>query len=385
MPEQPFISADSHVVEPADLWSTRLEKAFRDRAPSLVMNPVGKKGLYFLCEGLEPRLMSSAFASGVSPEALLAYHQNTSLEEGRAGGWDPAPRLVDMALDGVAAEVIYTSVGFGLLGLLDGPFQAALFRAYNDWLAEFCAYAPTRLAGLGMIPLLDIAAGCLELRRCAKLGLRGALIMASPPPGHAFASKEYDPFWAEAEALQMPVSLHASAGHGPESKDKNRSRYQSKMCSPHEIQRSFIDILFSGVLERFPNLKLVSAENDIGWIPYFLYSADYYYRKYLHYEPTELRMPPSEYWKRQVYATFMDDAIGIELCHHVGANTYMWASDYPHTQSTWPHSRAVIAENFATVSADIRSNITCYNAANLYGFDVEELAQSPLSVETSTT
>ena len=86
--------------------------------------------------------MSSAFASGVSPEALLAYHQNTSLEEGRAGGWDPAPRLVDMALDGVAAEVIYTSVGFGLLGLLDGPFQAALFRAYNDWLAEFCAYAP---------------------------------------------------------------------------------------------------------------------------------------------------------------------------------------------------------------------------------------------------
>ena len=141
MPEQPFISADSHVVEPADLWSTRLEKAFRDRAPSLVMNPVGKKGLYFLCEGLEPRLMSSAFASGVSPEALLAYHQNTSLEEGRAGGWDPAPRLVDMALDGVAAEVIYTSVGFGLLGLLDGPFQAALFRAYNDWLAEFCAYA----------------------------------------------------------------------------------------------------------------------------------------------------------------------------------------------------------------------------------------------------
>ena len=148
--------------------------------------------------------MSSAFASGVSPEALLAYHQNTSLEEGRAGGWDPAPRLVDMALDGVAAEVIYTSVGFGLLGLLDGPFQAALFRAYNDWLAEFCAYAPTRLAGLGMIPLLDIAAGCLELRRCAKLGLRGALIMASPPPGHAFASKEYDSFWAEAEACRCP-------------------------------------------------------------------------------------------------------------------------------------------------------------------------------------
>ena len=383
MPEQPLISADSHVVEPADLWSTRLAKAYRDRVPSLVMNPTGKKGLYFLCEGLEPRLMSSAFASGVSPEALLAYHQNTSLEEGRAGAGSAA-RLVDMALDGVEAEVIYTSVGFGLLGLLDGPFQAALFRAYNDWLAEFCAYAPKRLAGLGMIPLLDVAVGCQELRRCAKIGLRGALIMASPPPGHSFASKAYDPFWAEAKALQMSVSLHASAGHGPESKDKSRSRYQIKMCGPHEIQRSCIDILFSGVLERFPNLKLVSAENEIGWIPYFLYSADYYYRKYLHYEPTELRLLPSEYWKRQVYATFMDDAIGIELCHHVGEHNYMWASDYPHTQSTWPHSRAVIAQNFATVSDDVCRNITCNNVADLYGFDMEELTQTALNAEVSS-
>ncbi len=385
MSEQPIISADSHVVEPADLWSARLDKAFRDRAPYFVMNPEGKKGLYFICDGLESRLMSSAFASGVNSEDLLAYHQNTSLEDGRAGGWDPAPRLVDMALDGVEAEVLYTSVGFGLLGMLDAPFQAALFRAYNDWLAEFCGYAPKRLAGLGMIPLLDVEAGCHELRRCAKLGLRGALIMASPPAGHSFASHAYDPFWAEAEALQMPISLHATAGHGPESKDKTRSRYQIKMCAPHEIQRSFIDILFSGVLERFPNLKFVSAENDIGWIPYFLYSADYYYRKYLHYEPTELKMPPSEYWKRQVYATFMDDAIGIEICHHVGEKTYMWASDYPHTQSTWPRSREVITQNFATVSDDVRRNITCHNVADLYGFDVEELAKTALSTGASAS
>lgn len=384
MHEYPLISADSHVVEPADLWTTRLEKAFRHRAPSLVMNPAGKKGLYFICDGLEPRLMSSAFASGVSAEALLEYHENTSLENGRAGGWEPAPRLEDMALDGVEAEVIYTSVGFGLLGLLDGPFQRALFRAYNDWLAEFCAYAPTRLAGLGMIPLLDVAEGCRELRRCAKLGLRGALMMASPPPGDSFASPTYDPFWAEAEALRMPVSLHASAGHGPESKDKSRSRYQIKMCNPHEIQRSFIDILFSGVLERFPQLQLVSAENDIGWIPYFLSSADYYYHKYLHYEPTELRMPPSDYWKRQVYATFMDDAIGIELYHHVGEHTYMWASDYPHTQSTWPRSRDVIARNFATVSDDVCRNITCHNVADLYGFDLAALTQSALPADASS-
>ncbi len=371
MSDLQLISADSHMVEPPDLWSTRLDKAFRDRAPGFVMDPNGKKGLYFVCDGLEPRLMSSAFASGVSPEELLKYHQETTLENGRAGGWYPVARLDDMALDGVRAEVLYTSVGFGLLGLLDEPYQVALFRAYNDWLAEFCRHDPKRFAGLAMIPLLDVATGVEELKRSAKLGLKGALIMASPPPGHSFISREYDPFWAEAEALNMPVSLHASAGHGPESKDKSRSRYQIKMCNPHEIQRSFIDIIFSGVLERYPGLKLVSAENDIGWIPHFLYSADYYFNKYRHYEPTELTMSPSAYWNRQVYATFMNDAVGIEMAHHVGEDTYMWASDYPHTQSTWPHSREIVEETFTTVSDEVRQKIICDNVAKLYDFDLQ--------------
>ncbi|PON19043.1 amidohydrolase [Candidatus Entotheonella serta] len=371
MSDLQLISADSHMVEPPDLWSTRLDKAFRDRVPGFVMDPKGKKGLYFVCDGLEPRLMSSAFASGVSPEELLKYHQETTLENGRAGGWDPVARLEDMALDGVRAEVLYTSVGFGLLGLLDEPYQVALFRAYNDWLAEFCRHDSKRFAGLAMIPLLDVATGVQELKRSAKMGLKGALIMASPPPGHSFISREYDPFWAEAEALNMPVSLHASAGHGPESKDKSRSRYQIKMCNPHEIQRSFIDIIFSGVLERYPGLKLVSAENDIGWIPHFLYSADYYFNKYRHYEPTELTMPPSAYWNRQVYATFMNDAIGIEMAHHVGEATYMWASDYPHTQSTWPHSRDIVEETFTTVSDAVRQKIICDNVAKLYDFDLD--------------
>ncbi len=370
MSEIALISADSHMVEPADLWSTRLDQAFRDRAPGVVMHPEGKKGLYFVCEGLEPRLMSSAFASGVSSEELLRYHQETTLEAGRAGGWDPVARLEDMAVDGVVAEVLYTSVGFGLLGLLDGPFQVALFRAYNDWLAEFCRHAPARFAGLGMIPLLEVEAGVKELQRCAKMGLKGALIMASPPPGHSFTSQEYDPFWAAAEALQMPVSLHASTGHGPESQDKTRSRYQTKMCGPHEIQRSLIDLIFAGVLERFPALKLVSAENDIGWIPHFLATADYYFHKYRHYEPTQLTMPPSSYWNRQIYATFMDDAVGVELTHHVGRDTYMWASDYPHTQSTWPRSRQVIAKNFATVSDQVCHNMVWNNVARLYDFDL---------------
>ncbi len=167
MSDLQLISADSHMVEPPDLWSTRLDKAFRDRAPGFVMDPKGKKGLYFVCDGLEPRLMSSAFASGVSPEELLKYHQETTLENGRAGGWDPVARLEDMALDGVRAEVLYTSVGFGLLGLLDEPYQVALFRAYNDWLAEFCRHDSKRFAGLAMIPLLDVATGVQELKRSA--------------------------------------------------------------------------------------------------------------------------------------------------------------------------------------------------------------------------
>ena len=165
MAERGMISADSHVIEPRNLWVERVDKQFRDRAPRVVRNPNGLKGEWFICEGLEPRPASLAFAAGKDPSEYSEFQKATNYDDALPGGWEAAPRLQDMALDGVEAEVIYTTLGFRLFGLLDEPFQRELFRVYNDWLAEMCSYDPKRLLGLALIPLLDVEAGVKELRR----------------------------------------------------------------------------------------------------------------------------------------------------------------------------------------------------------------------------
>ncbi|PYM16110.1 MAG: amidohydrolase [Candidatus Rokuibacteriota bacterium] len=355
MAEDLIISADSHMNEPPDLWVKRIDTGFRDRAPRIVHEHQGKPGYWFICEGLEPRSVGGTFAAGKSAEELKAA-QKAGYEAARPGGWDPVERIKDQAIDGVAAEVLYTTLGFRLFGLTDAPFQAAIFRAYNDWLAEFCRHDPRRFAGLALVPLLDVDDGVQEIQRCARMGLKGAMIMASPPEGHDYTDPRYDPFWAAAQDLRMPLSLHT-----------NVNRYMRAMTLPHETQRTLTTLIFGGVLERFPGLTVVSAENDIGWLAHFLYRADFTAQRFRFTDPAPITLLPSEYFRRQVFATFMDDPVGIATWTFVGAGNFMWASDYPHTLATWPHSREVIARDFKGVPDDVRAKMTNENAAKLYG------------------
>jgi len=161
-----------------------------------------------------------------------------------------------MELDGVEAEVLYTTCGFFLFGLEDAALQEACFRAYNDWLAEFCSYAPRQFAGLGLIPLFDVERGRQELERCHKLGLRGGMIWATPPEVlPPYSNAAYDSLWATVQDLQMPLSLHLHTGgkkagrldlHNPV------RLYVAAITRPSEIQDSLLTLIFSGVLERFP-------------------------------------------------------------------------------------------------------------------------------------
>lgn len=374
MTERGMISADSHVIEPRNLWVERIDKQFRDRAPRVVRNPNGLKGEWFICEGLEPRPASLAFAAGKDPSEYNEFQKATNYDDGIPGGWAAAPRLQDMALDGVETEVIYTTLGFRLFGLLDEPFQRELFRVYNDWLAELCSYAPKCLLGLALIPLLDVEAGVKELRRCAKMGLRGALIMCSPPEGQSYTDRTFDPFWVEAQELRMPLSLHLGTGHGKESR-YDADLFLRAMTIPHEVQRTFATLLFGGVLERFPDLKFVSAENDIGWVPHFLARADLTFHKLGSLKLSAsggatLKMLPSEYFRRQVYATFIDDVVGVRNTDLFGVDNYMWSSDYPHLMATWPRSREAVARNFQGISEAVKWKIVRENAARLYSIDL---------------
>src|SRR5262245_12404047 len=360
-----IISADSHMTEPPDLWVKRIDSRFREVAPRVVHEHQGKPGYWFICAGLEPRSVAGTFAAGKSPEELKAF-QKAGYEAARPGGWDPAERLKDMARDGVGAAALYTTRGSRLFGVTDGPFRAAFFRASSDWLAGFWRYELSRFAGLGLIPLLEVADGVRELQRCAGLGLKGAMIMASPPEGRDYSEPLYDPFWAAAQDLRMPLSLHTSTGHARESR-YNVNRYMRAMTLPHETQRTLTTLIFSGVLERFPGLKIVSAENDIGWLAHYLYRADFTAQRFRFTDPAPITLLPSEYFRRQIFATFMDDPVGIATWTFVGAENFMWASDYPHTLATWPHSQEVIARDFKGVPDHVKARMTSENAAGLYG------------------
>jgi predicted TIM-barrel fold metal-dependent hydrolase len=376
MADLQLISSDSHVSEPPDLWVERLDLKYRDRAPRLVLNPDGQEGAYFIYEGYPPHNLAIGLGAGRTPEELAAFLKTGTYADARPGGWDPAQRLPDMELDGVEAEVLYTTLGFRLFWLKDAGLQRACFHVYNDWLAEYCSYAPRRLKGLALISLYDPKAGAQELERCAKLGLKGAMIWCSPPADQPYSSEIYDPFWAAAQDLDMPVSLHAITGmeripweYGAE------KRAMRSTVTPHEIEKSFSILILSGVLERFPLLKIVSAENNCGWLPYYLQRMDRGFARFgpsgtVTPWPTKLTLKPSEYFRRQMYCTFIDDSFGVASRHWIGVDNIMWSSDYPHTASTWPHSRDIIARDFKDVSEVEKRKIVRENAAQLYGFDL---------------
>jgi predicted TIM-barrel fold metal-dependent hydrolase len=380
-----IVSADSHVVEPADLWTTRVDKKFRDRAPQVKPDPkrAGLASMYV--EGMAPIGISAFGASGRSGEELKKFERTAGYEEVHRGAYDPTERIRAQEEDGVEAEVLYTSLGMPLFGLQDTELQRECFRAYNDWLAEYCSHSPKRLVGTALITLSDIPKAIAELQRARQAGLRGAQIWGSTPVEYpSYDNPVYDPFWQAACDLDIPLSLHIGTG-GPQSPAMTLMKGLSKLeeNSPGlkrisvyvylaaDIQQSLYVLAATGVLERFPKLRIVSAENDIGWMPHFLYRLEHAWTKYHALgSAKQLSLTPSEFIRRQVWATFQDDPIGPATYKFYGEDKYMWASDFPHGDCTWPHSRKVIEQDFAGVPEGVTNKIVCDNAVELYGLEL---------------
>ncbi len=382
-----LISADSHVMEPANFWVERLDNKFKDRAPRVVPRQDGE-GLVMIAPDIAPFPVAAGFGTGRSGEALKE-HMKKGYEAARPSGWDPAERLKDQDIDGVEAEVLYTTLGLPLFRLRDAELQRACFRMYNDWLVEFCSYNPQRLIGTALISLADIGEGVKELERCATRGLRGAMIWGPPPEDRPYNSLVYDSLWQVTSELDMPIVLHIGSGISNDSSARmsafadamDPSRRAGNVGDParpkplmtevyanviHEIQRSLTAIIVGGVLERFPKLKIVSAENDVGWLPHYMYRLDHGYAKFGAMQGNPLPLKPSEYIRRQLWATFMDEPVGPATYNLFGATNYMWASDFPHSDSTWPESRKVVERDFAGVPEDVKRKIVFENAAILY-------------------
>jgi predicted TIM-barrel fold metal-dependent hydrolase len=371
------LSSDSHVFEPPDLWQTRIEKAFRDRAPRIERIDGGDAVVVETDQVLSGiGLISNAGARFDAPETISAQGK---FEDVHRGGYDPQQHIEDMPLAGVAGEVLYPSQGLFYFKVADTPLMSAIFRAYNDWLAEFCRTDPARLKGIAMINLDDVREGVAELERAARLGLCGAMITEYPAEDRRYDQPEYEPFWAAAASLHMPLSLHTATrrqgkirGVGPGTLRDASSR-ATKAFYP---ALSMCDMIFSGVFERHPSLMLAIVEFELSWAPNVIASMDYTYRE-RHGEAIyrfKDGLVPSDFFRRNVVLSFQEDAVGIRLRDVIGVDNMMWGSDYPHSESTFPQSRKILAEILAGVPERERAKIVGENTARVYEFDVARLA-----------
>src|SRR5256885_5031507 len=366
-------SSDSHVFEPPDLWTTRIDAAFRDRAPRMQRTD-GADQLVVEADQVISGigLISNAGARFEAPETISAQGR---FEDVHQGGYDPDQHLKDMQIDGVAGEVLYPSQGLFYFKVTDTPLMSAIFRAYNDWLAEFCRTDPARLKGIAMINLDDVQEGVAELQRAARLGLAGAMITEYPLEHRRYDQPEYEPFWAAAEALGMPLSLHTATrrqGKIRGAGEKTLRDASSRATKAFYPALSMCDMIFSGVLERYPRLTLAIVEFELSWAPHILTSMDYTYRERTGEAIYRFKsdMRPSDFFRRNVVLSFQEDAIGIRLRDTIGVDNMMWGSDYPHSESTFPRSREILKAILAGVPADEQAKIVGGNTARVYHFDV---------------
>jgi predicted TIM-barrel fold metal-dependent hydrolase len=371
-----ILSSDSHVFEPPDLWARRIDAAFRDRAPRMVRIDGADEIVVEADQVLSGiGLISNAGARFEAPETISGHGR---FEDVPRGGYDPEQHLADMRLDGVAGEVLYPSQGLFYFRVSDSALQAAIFRAYNDWLAEFCHTDPARLKGIAMISMDDVHAAIRELERTKRLGLAGAMITEYPLDDRRYDQPEYEPFWAAAESLGMPLSLHTATRRQGKIRGagaKTLRDASSRATKAFYPALSMCDMIFSGVFERYPRLTLAIVEFELSWAPHLLDTMDYTYRE--RHEEAIYRfqdgMRPSDVFHRNVMLSFQEDAVGIRLRDLIGVDNIMWGSDYPHSESTFPQSRKILAEILAGVPEGEQARIVGANTARVYGFDVARL------------
>src|SRR5438874_5545817 len=271
-----LISGDSHINEPPDLWQSRAPQKFKHRAPRMEHFPQGDA--WVLEGGRDPISFGSNRSGGLPPEQNVTWCR---WEDVRPGGYEPAARLEEQDQDGVDAEVMYPTprISSSLFwNTADPEFHVWLIRAYNDWLSEYCAHAPERLVGVALLPNIGAEAAVEELQRAAKLpGMRGVLL-GRYPSGENGISEADDPVWAAAVANDIPVSIHVSLTSGPPG-DTGRSKFSSGEFRFREAPERVAEFIYSGALDRYPELALVLAEVDCAWVPYVKEQMDDRYRR----------------------------------------------------------------------------------------------------------
>jgi uncharacterized protein len=374
-----FISADCHIDLiwlPPDLFTSNSRADLRERMPFVTDTRRGKA--WVAKNGAKFGLMNGMGSAGREyvPGQIHRSDRMASTglyADGRKGIrrlTDPELRLKDQERDGVQAEVLYGVLGASMR-LNDDEAASEMLRIYNEWLADFCRNYPDRYAGLASIPSHNVDAAVTEARRVAKAGVLRGLDIANRPDLQPFWDPCWEPLWAVAEEAHLPIHLHTIGGSLPDlsklAPKVGRAAFAT-MISSFQMYMALplMAVIFAGVLERHRGMRMVIGESGIGWIPYVLDHMDLEWEDQFH--DLDLKMKPSEYWRRQCYATYQSDRIGIKMLDEIGEDNIMWGSDFPHPDGIWPDSQEYIRRELGHLPAATRHKIVCSNAATLYRF-----------------
>jgi predicted TIM-barrel fold metal-dependent hydrolase len=385
-----FISSDTHLEVLPERWSGRVPAKYRDQMPRTVPHPDGGDALYI--EGAP--LFQVAYLDlrgGRTAENWKPF--GVSVEE-TAGVGPPEQRLREQDEDGCAAEVLFPNMQAGprlWRGIADDGAYVAAIRAYNDWLAEeYCVVNPNRLLGLGVLPMTTLADSLAELRHCAALGLKGVLLSAFPN-GMAYPLPEDDTFWAAALDMHMPLTVHVAFDRfGPRAEQPAFKYPAENPDILRKVKRGLVDqmallglapalsfsqLIASGVFDRFPGLKIFFAETRLGWIPYWMDEADFWYERHRHWAQRYLgfqpvKRKPSEYMAEHfLFSVQGPEHVAIELRHHLGSEHIMFATDFPHIECEWPNTKPTLDSLTASLSVEEKYKIVAGNVIDYFGLD----------------
>jgi predicted TIM-barrel fold metal-dependent hydrolase len=366
--DYPVISADSHITEHPDTYIKHIDAKWRDKAPKMINS--AEKGDLFIIDGMKnPIAMGLVAAAGKAPEEIS--ETGVTFDELHRGGWDPVARLEEQNRDGVAAEIIYPTVGMVICNHKDFDYKKACFDAYNRWIAEYCSSNPARLLGCGQTAMRSPQEGIEDLKAIRALGLRGVM-MPGDPAEEDYDSEIYNPLWEAAIEMDMPLSFHILTMKNSYTRGPRINTFLSIIRGNQDIMGTLI---FGGVFERYPELKVVCVEADAGWVPHYLYRMDHAFKRHRNWlaPGTTLTKLPSEYFSENIYTTFQDDWVAFKFANEMNWKRLLWANDFPHSDSTWPWSQEMLAEHTKHLTDEQTQAILSGNVADLYNIDLSTL------------
>jgi predicted TIM-barrel fold metal-dependent hydrolase len=370
------IDSDGHVLEPADLWTGEyMDPDARGRAPAVSV----EDGRLYFADG-RPYAYPRSYVDAVT----LGWQRGPGVAarygDGRTGAWDPAGRIADLDLDGIDAAVVYPTMALASAYTDEPALAAAMARAYNRWLADWCSAYPERLFGAAMLPFQSVGLAVEELRYAREtLALPASVIRPHRYQGRTIHSPEWDPLWAAAEDLDCPMALHGGsswpepqAGEDHFAGDERLAAHQAVhvVIHPFEQQLACVGLIQTRVFDRFPRLRVAFLESGGGWIVPLLDRLERHVDQLGGHRSSNdrTRLRPTEYFQRNCWISFepVERSLGV-LADFLGPSKILWGTDYPHSDGFFPGAPEMLRDQLAECSEATKRAVLGGGARAFYG------------------